>query len=79
MKILLVITRSELGGAQSVVIELANALCREHSVVLAAGEGDGKIAEMTAIYMFHYNNILFLSFSGDIIQYCSASIIQVII
>lgn len=46
MKILLVITRSELGGAQSVVIELANALCREHSVVLAAGEGDGKMWTM---------------------------------
>jgi glycosyltransferase involved in cell wall biosynthesis len=45
MKILLVITRSELGGAQSVVIELANALCREHSVILAAGEGDGKMWE----------------------------------
>jgi glycosyltransferase involved in cell wall biosynthesis len=46
MKIMLVITRSELGGAQSVVVQLANALCHKHDVVLVAGEGDGKMWEM---------------------------------
>ena len=46
MKILLVITRSELGGAQTVVVQLANTLCEQHDVVLVAGEGDGKIWEM---------------------------------
>lgn len=46
MKILQVITRSELGGAQTVVVQLANALCREHQVILAAGEGDGKMWDM---------------------------------
>lgn len=40
MKILQVITLSESGGAQSVVINLANSLCQEHEVMIAAG-GDG--------------------------------------
>lgn len=43
MRILQVITCSELGGAQSVVIHLANDLCREHEIIVVAGEGDGKI------------------------------------
>lgn len=43
MRILQLITSSELGGAQSVVINIANALCDEHEVVVAAGEGDGKM------------------------------------
>lgn len=38
MKILHVITRSDLGGAQSVVINLANAMCREHEITVVAGE-----------------------------------------
>lgn len=42
MLILQVITGSGLGGAQSVVACLSNALCREHRVVVVAGEGDGK-------------------------------------
>ena len=42
MRILQVITLSELGGAQSVVINLANKLCENHEVIVAAGEGDGK-------------------------------------
>lgn len=46
MKILIVITRSELGGAQTVVVQLANTLCHEHDVVLVAGEGDGKMWEL---------------------------------
>lgn len=45
MKILQLITLSELGGAQSVVINLSNALCAEHEVIVAAGEGDGKMWE----------------------------------
>lgn len=46
MKILQIITLCELGGAQSVVINLANALCEEHEVIVAAGEGDGKMWDM---------------------------------
>lgn len=38
MKILHVITRSDLGGAQSVVISLANSMCKEHEVIVVAGE-----------------------------------------
>lgn len=46
MKILFVITLSELGGAQSVVVQLANYLCRQNQVTVAAGEGDGKMWKM---------------------------------
>jgi hypothetical protein len=42
MKILHVITRSDLGGAQSVVISLANAMCKEHDITVVAGE-DGSM------------------------------------
>ncbi|MBO5889906.1 MAG: glycosyltransferase [Alistipes sp.] len=48
MKILQVITRSELGGAQTVVVQLANRLSDKHEVVLVAGEGDGKMWEMVS-------------------------------
>lgn len=44
MRILQVITRSGLGGAQSVVVNIANELCREgHEVVVAAGTDDGQM------------------------------------
>lgn len=43
MKILQLITLSELGGAQSVVVNLANSLCQQHEIIVAAGEGDGKM------------------------------------
>ena len=43
MKILQIITLCELGGAQSVVVNLANKLSEEHEVIVAAGEGDGKM------------------------------------
>lgn len=46
MKILQVITQSELGGAQTVVVQLANYLSKEHEVILAAGQGDGKMWTM---------------------------------
>lgn len=46
MKILQIITLSELGGAQSVVINLANKLSENHEVIVAAGEGDGKMWQM---------------------------------
>lgn len=46
MKILHVITKSDLGGAQSVVASIANSLAQEHSVTVAAGEGDGKLWAM---------------------------------
>lgn len=43
MKILLIITLSELGGAQTVVVNLANKLSENHEVIVAAGEVDGKM------------------------------------
>lgn len=46
MKILQVITLCELGGAQSVVINLANSLSVNHDVIVAAGDGDGKMWEL---------------------------------
>ncbi|WP_455668380.1 glycosyltransferase [Phocaeicola sp.] len=46
MRILQVITLSELGGAQSVVINLANKLSENHEVTVIAGEGDGKMWQM---------------------------------
>lgn len=46
MKIMLVITRSELGGAQTVVVQLANYLSKCHDVVLVTGDGDGKMWDM---------------------------------
>lgn len=48
MKILQVITQSELGGAQTVVVQLANNLSKEHKVVLVAGQGDGKMWDMVS-------------------------------
>ncbi len=46
MIIFQVITLSQLGGAQSVVINLANKLSEEHEVIAIAGEGDGKMWKM---------------------------------
>ena len=44
MRILQVITRSCLGGAQSVVVNIANELCRAgHEVIVAAGTDDGQM------------------------------------
>lgn len=53
MKILHIITRSELGGAQSVVINLANSMCVDHEIFVVAGEDgpmwdalDGRISKI---------------------------------
>lgn len=46
MRIFQVITLCELGGAQSVVVNLANRLCKEHEVIVIAGDGDGKMWTM---------------------------------
>ncbi len=46
MKIFQVITLSELGGAQTVVANLSNSLCKAHDITVIAGEGDGKLYEM---------------------------------
>lgn len=46
MIIFQIITLCELGGAQSVVANLANSLSKEHEVIVAAGEGDGKMWQM---------------------------------
>lgn len=48
MRILQIITLSELGGAQSVVVNLANKLSENHDVIVASGEGDGKMWQMLA-------------------------------
>lgn len=45
MTILQIITKSELGGAQSVVSNLSNNLVEKHKVIVVAGEGDGKFFE----------------------------------
>ena len=41
-----IITLSELGGAQSVVINLSNALSENNEVIVVAGEGDGKLWQL---------------------------------
>lgn len=46
MRILHVITLCELGGAQTVVCNIANKLSEEHEVIVAVGEGDGKMLDM---------------------------------
>ena len=46
MRILQVITLCELGGAQSVVVNLANSLCDKHEIIVAAGDGNGKMWEL---------------------------------
>lgn len=46
MRVLLLTTRSCLGGAQSVVINLANSLCSNNEVAVAAGVDDGEDASI---------------------------------
>lgn len=46
MRVLHIITLCELGGAQSVVANIANSLCNGHDVIVASGEGDGKMWDM---------------------------------
>lgn len=46
MKIFQIITLSELGGAQSVLVNLSNTLIKEHYVVVIAGENDGKMFQL---------------------------------
>ncbi len=46
MRILQVITLCELGGAQSVVVNLANKLSENNEVIVVAGEGDGKMFDL---------------------------------
>ena len=46
MRILQIITLSLLGGAQAEVINLSNKLSENHEVIVAAGEGDGKMWQM---------------------------------
>jgi len=53
MKIFQIVTLSELGGAQSVVVNLSNALSKEHVVIVLAGEGDGKMFDMLSSEITH--------------------------
>ncbi len=46
MRVLQVITLCELGGAQAVVANIANGICDKHEVIVASGEGDGKMWQM---------------------------------
>lgn len=46
MRVLQVITLCELGGAQSVVANIANSICDGHEVIVASGDGDGKMWDM---------------------------------
>lgn len=46
MKIFQVITLSELGGAQTVLITIANQLCKKHDVVVIAGSENGKMWDL---------------------------------
>jgi glycosyltransferase involved in cell wall biosynthesis len=46
MRVFQIVTLSELGGAQSVVVKLSNALSKEHEVIVIAGEGDGKMFQL---------------------------------
>lgn len=46
MRILHIITLCELGGAQTVLANLANKSSEDHEVMVAVGEGDGKMLEM---------------------------------
>lgn len=59
MKILQIITRSDLGGAQSVVVNLSNYLSENNIVIVAAGEGDGKmwLALNKNITQIHINKL----------------------
>ena len=43
MRILQVITKCELGGAQTIMANIANSLIEGNEVFVAAGEGDGKM------------------------------------
>lgn len=54
MKIFQIVTLSELGGAQSVVVNLSNALSKEHEVIVIAGEGDGKMFDMLNPEITHF-------------------------
>ena len=53
MRILQIITLSELGCAQTVVINLSNQLSENHEVIVAAGDGDGKMWQMLHPSMQH--------------------------
>ena len=59
MKILHIITKSELGGAQSVLTSIVNALCAEHEVTVIAGEGDGKMFDAIddRVRKIHYSHL----------------------
>lgn len=46
MRVLEIVTLCELGGAQSVVANIANGICDNHEVIVASGEGDGKMWNM---------------------------------
>ena len=76
MKIMHVITRSDLGGAQSVLINIVNSLCRENEVIVIAGEGDGKMWELLDKRIRRIN-VPALKRNISIIKYYSASCLYI--
>ena len=60
MRILQVITLSDLGGAQSVLVNLSNSLSENHNVAVVAGEGSGKLWDMLndKIVKIHCNSLV---------------------
>lgn len=71
MKILHVITRANLGGAQTVVLSLANAICNQHQVIVA-GEEEGPMWDLLdpRIEKVRIKEIVReISFKNDIIAY----------
>lgn len=59
MRIMQIITLSELGGAQSVVVNLANKLSENNEVIVMAGEEDGKLWNMlhTVVKQVHCKHL----------------------
>lgn len=65
MKILQIITKSELGGAQNVLINIVNELCCHHDITVVAGEGDRQMFDMidsrvTKVYYSHLRRAISL-------------------
>jgi len=57
MKILFIITQSEIGGAQRYLLELTKYLSSKgHEIKVAAGEGDRELFEKFSIFNFQFSN-----------------------
>lgn len=73
MRILLIITLCNLGGAQTVVTQLANKLCKKNEIIVAAGEGDRKMWSMldSSVQQVHCSHLKrALSPMNDLLTLC---------